>query len=258
MLASHFKKIIFALSIIGMPFLLDAKNSIKESHLDKYIYNCVEFWFYPNHFPSPLKRLTKIITQEIKSSGNYNSEWNWDTYSYDTTYSMDYVEQMIRGITLEFIKNEAYTYAREIMSAAHAAKVAEYIYDQLFSVCANATELGQGIFASYIDVSLKNMVRDIYHHHSLDIVPGIVPVAQTFYPSTDCCICLESFYDVIRVFLVPCGHDVCVTCAKHWFFTDNKSNCPLCRQKVDKKALKNALAQAKSGTVPSAPPLYNY
>lgn len=53
------------------------------------------------------------------------------------------------------------------------------------------------------------------------------------YPSDDCCCCIESFDDVERVFLKPCGHDICKDCAYQWFFGGNNDSCPHCRATVD-------------------------
>ena len=56
------------------------------------------------------------------------------------------------------------------------------------------------------------------------------PVKPNFktYPSDSCCICLDSFNNKRRVFLKPCGHDICADCFKNY-----KEQCAICRTKVE-------------------------
>jgi len=61
------------------------------------------------------------------------------------------------------------------------------------------------------------------------------------YASDECIVCMESFSNVSRLFLVPCGHDICRGCARSWFISNKNSACPTCRTTVDMKALHAAL-----------------
>ena len=54
-----------------------------------------------------------------------------------------------------------------------------------------------------------------------------------------CPVCFEEWEDkdgnknIIAFRIPPCGHKICTTCARRWFFHQTKESCPLCRGKVD-------------------------
>ena len=54
-----------------------------------------------------------------------------------------------------------------------------------------------------------------------------------------CPVCFEEWEDkdgnknIIAFRIPPCGHEICTTCARRWFFHQTKKSCPLCRGKVD-------------------------
>jgi hypothetical protein len=72
--------------------------------------------------------------------------------------------------------------------------------------------------------------------------PAYTPTEKE-YPSKDCCVCLESFKSVDRVFLRPCGHDMCKNCIFQWFFgKEGHKTCPTCRGTVNLERLSQDLA----------------
>lgn len=239
------KSLLLALFTISVPAY--AQQTIKEKHLAAYVMDCLEYWFYPNHTNSQLPRLVQSITSEIIKSQNYEYEWSWNSLTYEIVYPLDYVEQIIRGAIIQHITENSYTYAREITSRENARRIADYIYNYLFNYCSQTSILAQGIFAGCIGSDLKNWVAQIYNQstHSYNPTPS-----QIYYTSLNCCICLEDFADVPRIYMTPCGHDICVNCAERWFFTERKSSCPLCRQTVDKKALRLAINQSVYNSAP--------
>lgn len=231
-----------------------AQQTIKEKHLANYVMDCLEYWFYPNHTNPQLPGLAKSIVADILNSQNYDYEWSWSSLIYEVVYPVDYVEQIIRGAILQYVMENSYTYAREITSRENARRIADYIYNYLFNYCSQTATLSQGIFSGCIGTDLKNWVIQIYNQSTQGYNPAPV---QQYYPSLSCCICLEDFADVPRIFMTPCGHDICVACAERWFFTERKGSCPLCRQTVDKKALRLAINQSVHDSAkyaPSAPP----
>lgn len=225
-------------------FSVSAETTIKEKHLHQYVVNCLEYWFYPNHSNPDLKRLAQSITNEIKKTEFYHYEWNWSTLQHETSYQLDYVEQMIRGAIIQYITENSYNYAREITNRETAGKIADYIHNYLFNYCAQMTILAQGVFSGCIGINLKKWVHALYDQATHDSYA----LPAQHYPSLSCCICLEDFGDVPRVYMTPCAHDICVNCGEQWFFTENKSSCPLCRQNVDKKALRIAINQSVYNT----------
>ena len=137
--------------------------SIKEKHLLSYTQDCLEHWFYPNQANNQLKSLAKNIVAAIQSAPIYETQWNWELFIYEIVYPIDYVEQLIRGSTLEFIQAESYAYAREITDRSIADQIARVMYNHLFDYCAHYTELPLGAFANYIGAGLRTIVYNYYY-----------------------------------------------------------------------------------------------
>ncbi len=126
-------------------------------------------------------------------------------------------------------------------------KVVRTILEQLNRKYLAASYLSHGIFRDFIGNTLKQKARECcnrfeqprqtVHHHDL-------------YTSEDCCVCYDSFKDVQRVYLMPCGHDICRDCAQQWFFDQGKNSCPQCRAIIEKNDLRLALQNNR-------PPAYN-
>jgi hypothetical protein len=221
---------------------INAQKTIKEKHVQSYTQQCLEYWFFPNHENSQLKGLSESITTTIINSNNYETTWNWNSFGFENLYPLDYVEQSIRGGLLEFVKEASYKQARKITNNAQAQLIASTLYDRLLSIMSQSIELERGIFAEYIGSTLAFIVQTVFENLHYCTNPTTAPI--TTYPSDSCIVCMEDFYQVTRVFLKPCGHDMCVNCAERWFFTENKSTCPLCRAKIDKKALRQSISNA--------------
>lgn len=248
------KRIVFFIFLACIYIPLSATSTISEKYLADYITDCVDYWFYPHNTYPRLYTLKNSILNELAFSSNYEYTWHWASLSYQKEYPLTYIEQLLRGATLDCIKEEAYTYAKEKTSTKQAHTLAERIYETLLNLCLHTSYLEQGIFAPYIGHHLQSLV-----HKLLNQKPTAHTTITHYYTSTDCCICMESFEEVMRLFLTPCGHDICISCAERWFFTENKKGCPQCRTTVDKKALRETINQAAQTIItfaPSAPPLF--
>jgi len=57
------------------------------------------------------------------------------------------------------------------------------------------------------------------------------------FPTPECPVCYESFETVNRLFLSPCGHNMCKTCAYNWCFTNSNNSCPICRADINRQKL---------------------
>lgn len=215
---------------------------LKDKYLESYVSQCLDYWFYPYNDNSELRQLTRIISKEIRASNTETYEWHWDSFSYESAYSLDYVEQLLRGISIDYIKERSYDVAKALYNHKVARHISSLVADDLLTTCSQLYELPSGIFAAYGAPAIRERIIQIYQWvHNQPSAPQ--PQVQ-IYPSKECCICYESFRDVPQIFLTPCGHDICVQCAERWFYTENKSSCPQCRQKVNKKALRNTINEA--------------
>ena len=59
-------------------------------------------------------------------------------------------------------------------------------------------------------------------------------VGRRLHPScSECCICSESFSDMLpttEVCVLPCKHSFCASCIEHWFHESDQNSCPVCRR----------------------------
>ncbi len=148
----------------------------------------------------------------------------------------------------KFVNNKSYNTALyKTKNNAISQKVAKSILGELQKKHQSASFLFHGIFRNFIGNALKQKARECcnrfeqplqtQHHHDL-------------YPSENCCVCFDSFKDVQRIYLMPCGHDICKVCAQQWFFDQRKNSCPQCRAITEKNDLRIALQNNR-------PPAYN-
>lgn len=155
-----------------------------------------------------------------------------------------YVEkQVIDGIR-EYSVRTAYSIAfSRIHNAAIAYRIKNRIEQEMRNLYAHASTLTNGIFAPFVGQSLREKVYQLCNQFD---TPYQQP-APKIYPSNSCCICMNDFdANTMRVFLKPCGHDICTHCAQDYFITRHNNQCPHCRQTVDVHALRNILPSAPS------------
>jgi len=146
---------------------------------------------------------------------------------------------------VSFIQHESFTYARELSQSVSRAQTASHtIRDEALKIITESGTLQGGPLSGFVGKSLRVKVQQhlgIYEH-------SIEPEPKR-YPSQECCICLEEFSpDRQRVFLEPCGHDMCKSCAEVNFFRQNNKTCPQCRTRVNRDKLRQEVF------APSAPP----
>ena len=98
-------------------------------------------------------------------------------------------------------------------------------------------QLGK-LIKQYYKKSQQNTTSHQLMGHS-DPTTIDIPTQSILHTSTSCCICMELFEEVIieRLYLNPCGHDICEICALEWFFPNNildqQKPCPTCRSTID-------------------------
>lgn len=167
--------------------------------------------------------------------------------------SKDEVDQLILSAILEFIEETSYQYALQRTGNRDLARrVANSMLNNALAVIGrripvNAYDLAPFVgraLQEAVDFELATLLSAVHHAqqtHYASSSSSSPSHATPHYETEDCCVCAESFNDVARVFLTPCGHDICKACARSWFFDQHKSTCPMCRATVDKTDLAKAL-----------------
>ena len=160
------KMLFFAL--LGTCNLIAPYQTIKEQQVYSYVANTIDYWFYPNHTHYRLQTLIDDTVYTIQNSSHYQYQWNWQTFSYDVYYSLDYIEQIVRAASLDVIKDEAYKYAREVTNHDTALAIAHYIYNHVLAYCSQTSYLPASVFSNYIGTELRKTVYDLYYQ-SLEV-----------------------------------------------------------------------------------------
>ncbi len=197
---------------------------------------------------------------------------------YGKRYSKDVIDQYISSAILEYIEDTSYRYAlKQTNNSTVARKIAESMRNNALARIQKYGFLDAESLAPFVGSALKRAVReainryDVPHQHDYrpsdynnrppaynpeyqepKPAPAYSPDYQEekLYPSEACCTCLESFDSVSRVFLKPCGHDICKDCAYQWFFVPNRNDnktCPQCRSSVNLDKLSMDVASAPAG-----------
>lgn len=183
-------------------------------------------------------------------------------------YIKDKVDQYMYSGILQFIEEYAYSYAyRRIQNNSRARAIAESMRNNGHALIAQSKSVSGAQLGQFVGSALKKAVdyelantQQAYNKPQYSNPPAYNPEYTQYqaqqsaaaaaaanaanyvtYPSDDCCVCMESFKDVRRIFLKPCGHDICVTCAYAWFFDGKNKACPQCRAKVSLNDLERAL-----------------
>lgn len=182
-----------------------------------------------------LKR--KLKDEILESSDNY-VRLNGSSVKIYSRFRVP--ERTMTGI-IEFIQEKGYQYA---LKRTGNSAVARRAIDRLTKNLLRDNDRNLSL-AGYVGSSLKSKVRDILHHiEYVGSSPAPAPATAAAaaaprplfvtYPSDECCVCLDGFDNSSheRMFLKPCGHDMCVTCYHRWVIEEKNRSCPLCRAHI--------------------------
>lgn len=165
-------------------------------------------------------------------------------------YSRDKINQIVLSNLLDLIKNNTYSYAVEQSNNRTVSqKIAESMRNNALAIVQKHTALDIQSLRPFFGENLKRRIRqellhfDVPYQADYGMPYNEEPISYTeqphaahYYPSEACCVCLEKFDVVERVFLKPCGHDMCKICAIEWFYeynADHTKTCPICRSWVN-------------------------
>ena len=144
---------------------------VLEQDLYNYVSDHVQNWFWPNNNDQQVLALISNITDTILYSSNYEHHWNWNTFSYDTTYPVDYVQQVMKGASLDFIKELSYWYAQEFTNITTARQISIYVYNHLVTHFSQGGVWGLGTFELYMGNNLRTMVYNLYLQSTRSLSP---------------------------------------------------------------------------------------
>ncbi len=196
-----------------------------QDQMREYVNQCTATLFHPNNERPEVRKFQNDVAQKINR--NYNvGFFIWDRYNTEKVYDA------ILNESVNFIEKQACEYAKN-------QKAGDFVRQELLDKIGRTSELPVGVFSEYIGERLKQKVAHLYSPTHTQSQQPIAPPIK-LYPSEACCACLENFdgNNVVKVYLYPCGHDMCKECSRDHFFKFKKDNCPHCRARVDKERLR--------------------
>lgn len=165
--------------------------------------------------------------------------------------SKDIIDQVIASAVLEYIEKAAYDYAYNSTKDSSASRrISESMRNNALALIAQKNVVDFELLVPFVGFALEKAINDKIQYAApvAQATPASKSTEQSVqvekqYKSSECCICLEDFdEDVKRVYLSPCGHDMCTNCAYDWFFgIIQKTTCPQCRGSVNLNKLQETI-----------------
>jgi hypothetical protein len=218
--------------------------TLTQQQADSYIDQCLarmEYTLTGHMPPSALRELRSIIENGLAHATTLG-EWTYHGWR----YSKDRIDQHIISGILQCVEKISYEYA---FSRCHSERIARKISESMRNnVHAKIQKYGYfdaQLLIPFVGYHLENAIDNALNHFDAPYQQSYYPAPQqptAVYLSEECCVCYESFQDVRRIILRPCGHDICTGCACSWFITDQRKTCPQCRAVIDRLALERDLA----------------
>lgn len=171
-------------------------------------------------------------------------------------YNKDMIDQFLLSAIIEVVESNTYNYAYDqTKNSTTAAKITQTIRTMLMKLIEKKQVLDAYSLRPFFGYPLQQTIRTEIaklHQHNTGYNGTTNTTGSnntsghqhTTYASQSCCICFDDFGGATeRLFLKPCGHDMCTGCALDYFFPNNlpdqTKKCPLCRSWVDLEELYN-------------------
>jgi len=135
----------------------------------------------------------------------------------------------IFGKIVTLLSNKAYAYA---IQKTGSPVIADLIRKKIATELIQKIESDKKSLTMYLgkarEAQVEEMIQEIVtkehyqkHHQKKE--------NTTSHPSNKCVRCLKSFKQAKRVYLYPCGHNICAQC-----FKACNTTCPICRRKIER------------------------
>jgi len=212
--------------------------------------------------PSELYTLKKSIEYNIREA-QYAYQNNYSFISAGKRYKKDIIDQFLSSAVLEYIEKTSYSYAyARTYDRNISMRIAMSMRNNALALIAQNSTLNYERLTPFVGYALERAINDKINRKEYDYAPvkpsapaapakpsiesyqpqrPSAPPAEKLHPSEECCVCLEDFGgNIERVYLKPCGHDICKKCTFDWFFgVTQKTTCPQCRGSVNLNKLQN-------------------
>lgn len=183
------------------------------------------------------------VYRDVTRARTFGELWDSRTIIRQDTYVYD---ETIKGIC-DYSAGKSFdiAYART-WNTRVAQRVKDRILVEMKSLYNASGTLMGGAFKPYVGNALVEKVNQLCNQFDTPYIAPKQPqlCIQKLYTEKDCRVCFETFSSqVVRIYLKPCGHDICVDCARKHFIDYKNNTCPACRRAVDRHELEKSLAQ---------------
>jgi len=181
-------------------------------------------------------------------------------------YNKDMIDQFLLSAIIETVESNTYSYAYDqTKNSQTASKITQTMRTKLMKFIERKQVLDPQDLRPFFGYPLHQAIRTeitqmpyqynngstysqypTYNYGSSGHTgsSGHQGYTNATYASRACCICFNNFSGATeRLFLKPCGHDMCTMCALDYFFPNNlpdqTKKCPICKSWVNLEELYN-------------------
>ncbi len=233
----------------------DAAYNMTEQQARNYIEQCIaalDFALRPGIQDAELKSLSYCIKDSVEQGTN--------VYRYTANgkqYNKEKIDLYINSGILQHIEQTCYNYAlEETNNSTVARKIAESMRNNALARMQRNSTLDANMLTTFMGASLRKAVREVLNKFDVPAQQNYRPTQNTpsqpaaaphstpttnaterTFPTPECPVCYDSFETLTRLFLSPCGHNMCKSCAYNWCFTNSNNSCPICRTDINRQKL---------------------
>lgn len=178
-------------------------------------------------------------------------------------YNKDMIDQFLLSAIIDTVESNTYNYAYDqTRNSTVASKITQTIRTKLMRLIERKQTLDaqdlRPFFGYPLQQAIRTEIANIPYQNNTPYnnqpynygssghsgASGHHGYTGATYASPACCICFDNFGGATqRIFLKPCGHDICTMCALDYFFPNNlpdqTKKCPICRSWVNLEELYN-------------------
>lgn len=229
--------LVFGTVVFELSSSIVRPSRLSKRQSEQYIEEILATLFGP-HYDARFdeQKITRKTLKQLDKGG-----WWWSSSSWTSQEVYDAVV----NCSIKHVEKQAFNLAKEQTGSPEVTNnIVERVRNEMLGIIARTDEFQIGALQQYIGTNLAYTVYNMSHQYE---VPW-----QQLQCRTDevrCRQCHVSFARGIRwVYLWPCGHDMCVSCANNYFLFWGNQRCPACNQFVDIHVLR---AQLSGPTMPS-------
>ncbi len=199
-------------------------NLLHEKQIETYVQNIIASLLHGSAARDQ-QAICKHITKKISTPTGWEK-----SYNLPVERTQQEVYQAVLSGILDFVERQSFTLAKkETGDYLSTTQISEKIRNELAYKISSTDNFIPGELSEFIGKNLEYKVQSTCYYMSIPYKPFIKR-----YDEKKCRICFNRFNSSRPwIYISPCGHDICTTCADTYFIRQDKVRCPACNQFVD-------------------------